>query len=186
MPRTKILKDKRVYDGKHFAVIERRYLGTKGKPEVWEMVKRKTYGEIVGVVPITENKELILTKTYRIPLKSYVIELCAGLMDKKGESKIEVARRELLEETGYSAKRFRLITRGPYNAGLSTDRMNIFLAEGAKKVEKPHTENSEDIIVIKVPLARVYHLLTHPPKNTMIDGKIFGMLYLLEKMGYPL
>ncbi len=184
MPKIKITKDTTVYSGKFLDLILRQYRGVKGKNDTWEMVQRKTYGRIIGVVPITTKNEIVLVRIYRVPLRAYIIELCAGLMDRKGEGEEAVARRELLEETGYTAPLFQPFIRGPFNAGLSEDSFAVYLARGAHLTQVTEHGNSEEIEVLKIPLRSTYRFLTHPPRNTKVDLKLFGILYLLTKKGY--
>lgn len=176
----RILKEKKVYNGRFIEVINRPFIGIQGKNGIWETVRRKTHGHIVAVVPVTGKKEVILTKTYRIPLKSYVIEFSAGIADKIGESEKGLARRELLEETGYTVKRLIPIMRGPFNSGLVTDEMVVFLGTEARKIQEPRLENGEDIEVIKIPITKLFRFLKNPPRGTKVDIKTFGALYFLK------
>ncbi len=182
--RITIGNDRIAYKGKFLTTIHREFRGTHGAKGVWEMVKRNIHGRIVGVVAITKENKIVMNKIYRVPLKSYILEFPAGLTDKKGESEITLARRELLEETGYATKKFELLVRGPYNAGLTSDELSLYLARGARKVKEPEHENAEDIEVVTIPLSRFSRYLTHPPKGLRIDVKTFGVLYLLRKKGY--
>ena len=147
----KIIKDEIIYEGRFFRTIKRHYIDTNGKPNSWDMVQRKTYGRIVAIAAITENKELILEKIFRIPCNSYVIELPAGLMDIKGELEETAIRRELLEETGYVVDKVKLVLEGPFDTGLVNDTMAIYLGMNARLLQKPQLEGSEDIEIIKVP-----------------------------------
>lgn len=183
-PKIKIGKDYIVHKGKFLTTVHREFRGIHGKKSTWEMVTRNIHGRIVGIVAITPKNEVVMNKHYRVPLKSYILEFPAGLTDKKGESEISLARRELLEETGYAAKKFQLLVRGPYNAGLTSDELSLYLATDARKVKATEHENAEDIEVVVIPLSKLYRYLTHPPKGLVIDMKIFGALYLLQKKGY--
>jgi ADP-ribose pyrophosphatase len=184
MPKIKILRDEPIYRGKYLTLVKRHFTGTKGKPGVWETIQRIGASRIVAIAPVTHRKELILTKIYRIPLKKYVIELCIGLKDKKGESDEEAVRRELLEETGYGVKKIERILIGPSNPGLVNDDIAFFIGSGAKKITEPHCENGEDISVLKVPLSRVMRFLSRPPRGAVVDIKIYIALFFLAKRGY--
>lgn len=184
MPKIKILKDKTVYNGQYIKTIVRTYRGRTGKIRNWEMVERKAFRKIVAIAPLTAKKEIIFTKTYRIPLKRYVIELCAGLADKGNETEEKVAKRELLEETGYTVSKMKKFTVGPFSSGLADTRMSIYLDFDARKITKQNLEESEDIKVIKVPLSKAYKLLSNPPKNTLVDIKIFSVLLAYKMLGY--
>ena len=114
---------------------------------------------------------------------SDVIELPAGLMDKKGESPKRAVKRELLEETGYRVKKVELILDGPFNAGLSNCEMQIFFAQNAEKVQEPELENGEEIEVIKVPVKKLFEFLKRKRKNCKIDIKTFSLIPFLQKKG---
>jgi len=176
----RIEKDELIFNGKFVRVMKRHFRDRKGARRVWEMAKRKTYGRIVAVVALTPKKEVILIRIYRIPLRSWIIECCAGLMDRAGESEKTVARRELLEETGYAVKRLRTLMSGPFNAGLLADDIVYYLGTGARKVRDPAPEDSEDIEVLRVPLRKLESFLLNPPRGTKVDLKLFGILHFLQ------
>ena len=148
------------------------------------MVRRKIYGSIVAVLAITDKNEAVLITNYRIPIKRTVIELPIGLTDKKGEADMAAAKRELLEETGYTARKFEKLLVGPFNPGLVSDHLVIYLARGARRVQKPEHENGEEIKVLTVPLKKIRRFLLHPPRGVLVDWKIFSALYQLQKRGY--
>lgn len=179
MPKIKILKDEIVYDGKYIRTIRRHFKNNLGQKGFWEMVQRKIFRKIIGVIGITEKNEVILIKIYRIPIKSYVIEPVMGLTDKKGESEMSAVKREFLEETGYTAKKFIKLNTGPHNSGLSGSEVVLYAALGAKKIKKPELEVSEDISVLKIPVSKITRFLQKPPKGVRVDIKVFGLLFLL-------
>jgi ADP-ribose pyrophosphatase len=184
MAKIQIKNDELVFEGKFIRLIRRHFRGALGKDGIWEIVQRKMHGKIVVVAAVTPRSEVILTKIFRVPLKTYVIELPAGLADRKGEDSSTLARRELLEETGYTAKRFEKLAVGTFDAGLTTDEMVIYLGRDARRVRKPQHENGEDIEVLKVPSRKLAHFLAHPPKDVKVDVKLFGLLYHLKRKGF--
>ena len=83
----------------------------------------------VAIIPILDSGEIVFERQYRYPLRSTMIEIPAGKIDT-GEEPLATARRELLEETGYTASDWRhLLTFHPVIA-YSTERIEIFLARG--------------------------------------------------------
>ncbi len=179
----KITGEEIVYDGRFIGVRKIHFEGRRGKPGVWEAVKRKTFGKIVAICAITKEKEIILEKNFRVPINSYNIELPAGLMDKKGESPEETIKRELLEETGYKVEKVELLLEGPFNAGLVEDELQVFFGENAEYVCEPELEDAEDIEVIKVPVENLFYFLRHPPKGCKVDIKTFNLIPFLHEKG---
>lgn len=175
----KIENDKLVYDGKFIQTIERYFIDTNGNPGVWEMVRRKSNGRIVVIAAITAEKEIILEKHFRIPFRSYVIELPAGLMDRDKEKEEELARRELLEETGYTVDKLELLMAGPFNTGLVDDELAVYFGMNAHRIQEPVLEDSEDIEIIKVPLDRLFEFLSNP-KDIKADIKIAAIIPFLK------
>lgn len=173
-----------VYDGRFISVKKIHFDGRNGSKGVWEAVKRKTFGKIVAICAITKENEIILEKSFRIPINSYIIELPAGLMDKKGENSEDTIKRELLEETGFGIEKVELMLEGPFNAGLVADEMQIFFAKNARKVCEPKLENAEDIEVIKVPVKDFFSFLKYPPTECSVDIKTFSLIPFLQERGF--
>jgi ADP-ribose pyrophosphatase len=81
------------------------------------------------MMAVDDRKRILLVRQYRLPARSYLWELPAGKLDK-GETPRQAAKRELAEETGYHAKRWKkLITFYP-SPGYVAEKMTIFLATG--------------------------------------------------------
>jgi len=176
------IRDRIVFDGTYIQVIDRTFRNRAGGVGHWEAVRRKTHGRIVAIVPVTPKREVILTKIYRVPMERWVIEFCAGLADKRGESEVSLARRECLEETGYHVGRVKRIMTGPFNAGLLADEMSVFLGTNAVRVQEQELEDSEAIEVLKIPIKRLRTFLKHPPRGTVVDIKLFGLLPFVEQL----
>ena len=97
----KIKKTKK-YKGKNINVVlyETKLNGTKISQEIVEQ------GNAVAVLAIDDDDEVILVNEFRYPV-GYVLEIPAGNIDK-GETPLKCAKRELLEETGYKAKKLNI------------------------------------------------------------------------------
>jgi ADP-ribose pyrophosphatase len=125
----------------------------------WEYVERVGITGIVCIVPVTAEGRVVLVEQHRPPLGARVIELPAGLVgDEPGheqENMESAARRELLEETGFSADTFEYLFEGAVSAGLSNERLAYFLAPEARRVGPGGGDGTEDITVHEVPLAEI-------------------------------
>ncbi len=178
----KVIKDKTVFNSKYLK-FKKRYFKTKsGKTGCWEYVERNnSNGHPVVIFAITREKKLILEKIYRIPFKDWVLELPAGLQDKRGEDEKEVARRELLEETGYKAKNLIRILQGPMNPGQSTDEGIYYFAKDVIFEREPTHEDSEEIEVVKIPLKNLVDFIERESKRMKVDPKILSIVPILKK-----
>ncbi len=172
-----------LYRGKFLTLKSRPFVDSRSSLcGEWEYVVRKNKGRVVAVVGITKDDELILTKTLRLPLGREgepVLEFCAGLPDREGESEEELARRELLEETGYTCKRIHPLVSGVISAGLTGDEMAIYFGSGATRVQEPKLEPAEDIEAVLVPKTKLRALLSDPPAGLKVDLKLWALLPLL-------
>ena len=109
----RITKKETAFEGEHLKFVRKWFRTSRGEEAVWETIERKNVynrGAVV-IVALTKERELILERNWRAPIESSVIQFPAGLSDKEGESEEEVARRELLEETAYEAKKLILLFR---------------------------------------------------------------------------
>ena len=134
----------RVHAGRHLDFHSRRG---------WEFVARSIGTGVVGVIAITDNDELVLVEQFRIPVSSRVLELPAGLVGDLAEETIEAAaRRELLEETGFTAVSLVPLFKGPTSAGLTSEVIHILQARGVTRSGKGGGIGGESITVHVVPL----------------------------------
>ena len=160
-------------EGKHLRLVQ------EGR---WEFaVRTKAKGAVV-LVAITDDRRLLLTEQFRVPVGRRVIELPAGLVgDVEGEEAEELeaaARRELLEETGYHAGGMRLVAVGPPTAGLASEIVAFFVATQLKKLGAGGGDDSEEIEVHAVELDRVPAWLEEQPaRDVLIDPKVYAGLY---------
>src|ERR1700690_124132 len=96
----------------------------------WEYVDRVNATGAALILAVTAEQKILLVEQYRIPVHARTIELPAGIIgDEPGranESQTEAARRELLEETGYAAEHFQVLTTGPGCSGLTSERVTLF------------------------------------------------------------
>ena len=102
------------------------------------------YPDWVVVVALTEARELVMVEQYRHAAGRVLLELPAGSCEREDPDIEASARRELLEETGYEAGRWRLVSSLYANPATQTNRLHIFLAEGAYKVGEQQLDRGEE------------------------------------------
>jgi ADP-ribose pyrophosphatase len=89
------------------------------------------------IIPITKDNEFVLVKQYRTAVKKAIWEFPAGTLEP-GENPLCCAKREIIEETGFEAKRWQKLGSFYPAPGISTELMHIFLASELVPAEMSH------------------------------------------------
>ncbi|KAF6243069.1 NUDIX hydrolase [Nitrosopumilus sp. b1] len=133
---------------------------------------RKVRREIIehrgaaAMLAFDEENKVILVKQHRYP-HGYILEIPAGTLEK-GEKPEKCAYRELIEETGYKAKKMvHLLSYYP-SVGYNSEVIHCFVAKDLKKVGDLEPDNDEFISVVKMDLKK---LITMIKKGKIIDSK---------------
>lgn len=147
----------------------------------WEYAQRVKASGVVAVVAVTMEQQLILTEQFRPPVGKSVIDLPAGLAgDVTGaetEALVEAAKRELVEETGYSAKVWRLIYTAPTSPGLTSEVVTYFQANNARQLESGGGVDGEQITVHTIPLKSIRRWLRkRMSEGAYVDPKVYVAL----------
>lgn len=135
-----------------------------------------THPGAVAIVAVTSEKEVILVKQYRYPVKEVLYEIPAGKLEP-GEDPANSAPRELAEETGFMAHRWEKLGLFYTAPGFSNETMHLFLATDLVKKEA-HPDPDEIITYEKVPLKRFWELVK---TGVIKDGKTILAALWLEK-----
>ncbi|MBZ5734131.1 NUDIX hydrolase [Nocardioides sp. TRM66260-LWL] len=88
----------------------------------------------VVVLALDDADRVLVLRQYRHPARVRMVELPAGLLDAAGEAPIDVARRELQEETGHAAAEWAPLLTAFSSPGISEERVHYFLARGVTAV----------------------------------------------------
>ena len=152
----------------------------------WEYVERTNPQGAVIVVAVTPADKVLMVEQHRVPLNCRTLEFPAGLIgDDPGQRDelIELAaRRELLEETGWSAERVEYLMGGPSSAGMSTEIMHFVRAFGLTRVHAGGGTESENITVHEIPLDQIAtYVADHQQRGYAIDPKVYAGLYFLDR-----
>jgi ADP-ribose pyrophosphatase len=98
------------------------------------------HGGSAVMMPVDARGRILLVRQYRLPARQYLWELPAGRVDE-GETPLQAARRELVEETGYRAKQWKKIAAFFPSPGFLAEKMTIFLATGLTPGESTPMED---------------------------------------------
>jgi ADP-ribose pyrophosphatase len=110
-----------------------------------------------------------------------VIELPAGLVEA-GEAMETAAKRELIEETGWSAGKLEFLAEGPISTGASTEALRAYICTDLEHVGKNGGDDNEIIEVIEVPIGETQeYLRAAQEKGLLVDLKVFGLVELARR-----
>ncbi|MBC7925653.1 MAG: NUDIX hydrolase [Bryobacteraceae bacterium] len=110
-------------------------------PEGFE-IKRAIiqHGGSAVMMAVDDHRRILLVRQYRLPARDYLWELPAGRLDP-GESALQAAKRELREETGYKAGKWRKLASFFVSPGFLSEKMTIYLATGLTEGEQEPMED---------------------------------------------
>ena len=170
-----ILSSKVSYKGKVFSVTTDKVTEPGGVTSIRDTVRHN--GSIVVLAVDTSQNPadptILIERQYRHSAGQFLLELPAGRIEP-GEAPLAAAKRELIEETGYRAKKWSKLTRYFASPGFLAETMQIFLAEDIRPgIAEP--EADEKIELLHMPLSE---LLANIQAGKILDGKtIIGTLF---------
>jgi ADP-ribose pyrophosphatase len=171
--RGQILKSEVLYQGKVFQLQRDTVIEPGGVQAERDIIVHP--GSVV-VLPIFKDGRILLIRQYRHSVGEFLWELVAGRKEPQ-ESPMAGARRELLEETGYTAKRMRKLMRVVPTPGFVNEWMWIFAAEGL--TEGAAQPEEDEKITPRIFTVRQAEKMIE--RGTLRDAKsICGILYYLR------
>lgn len=150
----KTLKSKKIYSGHLLNLREDLVRLSTGKVSRREICE---HPGAVAIAALTDKGEIVLIRQYRKPAEQVLLEVPAGLFHK-GENLRSAAKRELEEETGYSAGKIEQVFSAYTSPGYSTELIHYFLAKDLKKTAQ-HYEEDEHIEVQLVPIEKAFKMV---------------------------
>ena len=120
----KINKRREVYKSKIFTVVEEEATDPSGFHIERAIVR---HGGSAVMLAVDDRDRVLLVKQFRLPAEKDLWEIPAGRLDP-GEKPLQTARRELVEETGYSAKKWKKLASYWPSPGYVSEKMHLFLA----------------------------------------------------------
>ena len=137
------------------------------------------YRDWVTVIALTKQQEMVLVRQYRHGAQKVILELPGGAMDAEDQRPMQAARRELLEETGYTSDTFIQIGCVSPNPANQTNLIYSFLALDAEKVGSQHLDATEDIEVVLKPLDDVIRMAKNGEllQSMQVSAVFFALAY---------
>src|SRR5438309_7558835 len=177
--KSRVISSKLAYKGKVFSVFSDKVEEPGGDINVRDVIRHN--GSVV-ILAVDESKnpndpEIIFERQYRHAAGQFLIELPAGRVDHE-EATLAAAKRELIEETGYRAKRWTLLTKYFASPGFLGEWMQIYLARDIREGAST-PEPDENIEVFRLPLSEALGLIA---ANKIHDGKTLIVLMLYDRI----
>src|SRR5580692_5143728 len=168
-----------VYQGSLFGVLHDKLLEPGGKPSERDVIRHNGSVVILAIDKSKSKKNpwIVVERQYRHAANQYLWELPAGKLDP-GEDALAGAKRELAEETGYGAKKWKPLIEYFASPGFLGESMKVFLAEGLIAGDA-HPEEDEQIEFRLVKLSDVLKMIE---KGAILDGKTLTSVLLYSRL----
>lgn len=173
-----LLHSQVVYQGPLFRVLHDKLIEPGGKPSERDVIRHNGSVVILAVDRKKSKKDpwIVIERQYRHAAQRYMWELPAGKLEA-GEEPLAGARRELEEETGYRAKKWKPLVEYFGSPGFLGESMKVFLAEGLV-AGKAHPEEDEQI---EFRLVKLSDLIKMIEKGEIVDGKTLTAVLLYAR-----
>jgi ADP-ribose pyrophosphatase len=174
----KVLSSKKSYEGPLFSV----YTDTiveNGRKIIRDVVRHNGSVVILAVDDSKSKRDplIVIERQYRHAAREYLLEVPAGKLEAQ-ENALAGAKRELLEETGFKAKRWRKMARYYASPGFVGEWMQVFLAEGLTQ-GTAQPEYDEQLEIELIPLSKLMSMID---AGKIHDGKTFISIMLYDRL----
>jgi ADP-ribose pyrophosphatase len=176
--KAQLLSSKVVYEGSLFRVRHDKLIEPGGKHSERDVI-RHNGSVVILALDSSKNKKnpwVVIERQYRHAANQYLWEVPAGKLDE-GEDALAGAQRELEEETGYRAKKWKPLVEYYASPGFLGESMMVFIAEGLI----PGDAHPEDDEQIEFRLVRFSDLLKMIDKGAIKDGKTLTSVLLYAR-----
>jgi len=175
----KVESSELAFDGPLFRVYSD-VVQEPGGTKVRRDVIRHNGSVVILAVDDSKSKKdplIVIERQYRQAAQQFLYEVPAGKVDE-GEDRLDAAKRELIEETGFRAKKWTKLTRYFASPGFLGEWMQVFLAEGLTAGEA-EPEDDEKLEIYQVPLSEVLRLID---AGEIRDGKTLVSVMLYDRL----
>lgn len=150
----------------HRSVIRKTFRLPDGKESIYDVTND---GDVACILAVTKKNTVILVKQYRPGPEQMLLELPGGFIDP-GQSPLEAAQAELLQETGYNGD-IQFITTRPFS-GYSNRIYHSFVATNCKRVQDQELEPEEFLEVVELSLPEFREHLRHGKLTDTVTGYV--------------
>ena len=176
--KAQVLSSEVVFDGPLFKIVRDRLIEPGGAENVRDIIRHNGSVVILALDSSKSKKDpwIVVERQYRHAANQFLWELPAGKLEE-GEDPLAGAKRELEEETGYRAKKWKPLVEYFASPGFLGESMKVFLAEGLVAGDA-HPEEDENIELRLVKLSEVLKMIA---KGAILDGKTLTSVLLYAR-----
>lgn len=173
-----VLKDTKVYETPIFSLHQLQVIpDAETSPKPFYVIEAP---EWINVIALTESNDIVLVEQYRFGVDEATLEIPGGMVDN-GESPLEAAKRELLEETGYSSDDWEYTGKTSSNPAIFNNYTHLFVAKNCKKTASQQTDGTEDIAVHTMQLFDFLELVSEGTVHHAIVLAAVAKLLLMKR-----
>lgn len=167
-----------VYQGPLFRILHDKLIEPGGRKSERDVIRHNGSVVILAMDTSKSKKDpwIVIERQYRHAANQFLWELPAGKLEP-GEDPLQGAQRELAEETGYAAKKWKPLVEYYASPGFLGESMKVFLAEGLV-AGNAHPEADEEIEFRLVKLSDVLKMID---KGAILDGKTLTSVLLYAR-----
>ena len=177
-PEVEVISSKLSYEGPLFRVYTDEIL-EQGRKVMRDVVRHNGSVVILAIDDAKSQRDplIVIERQYRHAAKEYLLEVPAGKLEE-GEDPLAGAKRELLEETGFRATRWRKMVRYFASPGFLGEWMQVFIAEGLTLGEA-QPEYDEQLEIEMIPLSKLLGMIE---EGKLHDGKTLISVMLYDRL----
>ena len=138
------------------------------------------YPDWVNVIAITKDGQFVMERQYRHAARKISLELPCGVMEE-GETPLEAAQRELLEETGFGGGQWKKLMELSPNPSAMSNTTHCFLAIGVEKIAEQHLDETEELSVLFMTKEEVKRMLNEDQIcQALMVAPLYKYIYAAE------
>jgi ADP-ribose pyrophosphatase len=174
-----VIQQQLFYQARKFAFEVSRAKLPNGAIGDWSII-RHPGGALA--VPVTADGQLVLVRQYRVALQGRLLEFPAGTVESHEDPQVTI-QREIEEETGYRAKKWRSLGQFPLAPGYSDEWIYAFLAEELERLERPPAQDDDEDIEVVLMIPKAFEEAVY--RGDPIDAKTISSYFLARPFLNP-